>query len=66
MTSPLTCAVASEVDQTTPRAASIVSILPSHKVVATLMSGLGVQAVNGATKAEMKRYAEMALRFMGY
>jgi hypothetical protein len=36
------------------------------KVVATLMSGLGVQAVNGATKAEMKRYAEMALRFMGY
>jgi AcrR family transcriptional regulator len=31
-----------------------------------LMSGLGVQAANGSTKSEMKRYAEMALRFMGY
>jgi AcrR family transcriptional regulator len=31
-----------------------------------LMSGLGVQAANGATKAELKRYGEMTLRFMGY
>jgi AcrR family transcriptional regulator len=31
-----------------------------------LIAGLGVQAANGATKAEMKRYAEMALRFMRY
>jgi AcrR family transcriptional regulator len=31
-----------------------------------LMSGLGVQAANGATKTELKRYAEMALRFLGY
>jgi AcrR family transcriptional regulator len=34
--------------------------------LSVLMSGIGVQAANGATKAEMKRYAEMALRFMGY
>jgi AcrR family transcriptional regulator len=31
-----------------------------------LMSGLGIQAANGATKKELKRYAEMALRFLGY
>ena len=31
-----------------------------------LMSGLGIQAANGATKTELKRYAEMALRFLGY
>jgi hypothetical protein len=31
-----------------------------------LMSGLGIQAANGATKTELKRYAEMALRFQGY
>ena len=31
-----------------------------------LMSGLSVQAANGATKAELRRYAEMSLRFMGY
>lgn len=34
--------------------------------LSVLMSGIGVQAANGATKAEMKRYAEMALRFMGF
>ena len=31
-----------------------------------LMSGLGIQAANGATKKELKGYAEMALRFLGY
>jgi hypothetical protein len=31
-----------------------------------LMSGLGIQAANGATKKELKRYAEMALSFLGY
>ncbi len=31
-----------------------------------LMSGLGVQAANGATKAELKRYTEIALKFLGY
>jgi AcrR family transcriptional regulator len=36
------------------------------RYLSVLMSGLGVQAANGATRSEMKRYAEMALRFMGY
>jgi len=31
-----------------------------------LMSGLAVQAANGRTKAELKRYAETALRSVGY
>jgi AcrR family transcriptional regulator len=34
--------------------------------LSVLMSGLSVQAANGATKAELRRYAEMSLRFMGY
>ena len=32
--------------------------------ISMLLSGLAVQAVNGATKSEMKRYVEMALRFL--
>lgn len=36
------------------------------KYISMLMSGLGVQAANGATKAELKRYAAIALRFLGY
>jgi AcrR family transcriptional regulator len=34
--------------------------------LSVLMSGISVQAANGATKSEMKRYAGLALRFMGY
>ena len=36
------------------------------RYLSTIMSGLGVQAVNGATKSEMKRIARIALRLMGY
>ena len=36
------------------------------RYLSMLMSGLGVQAANGATKTELKRYAKMALRFLGY
>jgi len=32
--------------------------------VASLLAGLGVQAANGATKAEMRRVVELALRFL--
>ena len=32
------------------------------RYVATLLNGLGIQAANGATKAEMTRVVEMALR----
>jgi hypothetical protein len=32
--------------------------------VSTMMTGLSVQAVNGASRAEMKRIADMALEFM--
>jgi hypothetical protein len=32
--------------------------------VSTMMAGLSVQAVNGASRAEMKRIADMALEFM--
>jgi AcrR family transcriptional regulator len=32
------------------------------RYVATVLNGLGIQAANGATKAEMTRVAEMALR----
>jgi len=36
------------------------------RYISSLMAGLGVQAANGATEAEMKRMATMALKFMGY
>jgi hypothetical protein len=29
------------------------------------MTGLSIQAVNGASKGEMKRIADMAIEFMG-
>jgi AcrR family transcriptional regulator len=35
------------------------------RYVSTIMAGLGVQAVNGATKSEMKHVVDIALRFMG-
>jgi AcrR family transcriptional regulator len=34
------------------------------RYISSIMTGLGVQAVNGASKAEMKRVADMALQFM--
>ncbi|HUO28807.1 MAG TPA: TetR/AcrR family transcriptional regulator [Bryobacteraceae bacterium] len=34
------------------------------RYVASLLAGLGVQAANGATKAEMRRVVELALRFL--
>jgi AcrR family transcriptional regulator len=36
------------------------------RYLSSLMTGLGVQAANGATKSEMTRIADIALRFMGY
>jgi AcrR family transcriptional regulator len=35
------------------------------RYVSTIMTGLGVQSVNGATKAEMKHVVDVAVRFMG-
>jgi len=35
------------------------------RYLSAVMSGLGVQAANGATKSQMKRIAAMTLRFMG-
>jgi len=32
----------------------------------TLMTGMSVQAANGASKAELKRQADLALRYFGY
>jgi AcrR family transcriptional regulator len=47
--------------------------LPKHvnpgdlaRYVSTLLTGLGVQAANGATKADMTRVVEMALRSMPF
>jgi AcrR family transcriptional regulator len=36
------------------------------RYLATIMTGLGIQAANGATKPDLKRLAAMALGFMGY
>jgi AcrR family transcriptional regulator len=36
------------------------------RYLSTLMTGLGIQAANGGTKADMQRLAAMALRYMGY
>lgn len=32
----------------------------------TLIQGLGVQGASGATKAEMNKIVDLALKFMGY
>jgi hypothetical protein len=34
--------------------------------LSTILAGLSIQAANGSTKAELKRTAEMALRYSGY
>ncbi|MGB2643792.1 MAG: TetR/AcrR family transcriptional regulator [Candidatus Acidiferrum sp.] len=34
--------------------------------LSTILAGLSIQAANGSTKAELKRTAAMALRFLGY
>jgi hypothetical protein len=36
------------------------------RYLGTLVQGLGIQAANGATKAELHRLVDLALRFMGY
>jgi hypothetical protein len=36
------------------------------RYLSTIMTGLGIQAANGATKPDLKRLAAMALGFMGY
>jgi hypothetical protein len=36
------------------------------RYLSTIMTGLGIQAANGATKPDLKRFAAMALGFMGY
>jgi AcrR family transcriptional regulator len=36
------------------------------RYLSTILAGLSIQAANGATKAELKRTAEMALRYLGY
>ena len=35
------------------------------RFLSTVISGLGVQAANGATRGEMKRIADFALRAIG-
>lgn len=36
------------------------------RLISATLAGLSIQATNGATKAELKRTAKMALRFLGY
>jgi hypothetical protein len=36
------------------------------RYLSMIMTGLGIQAANGATKPDLKRLAAMALGFMGY
>jgi hypothetical protein len=36
------------------------------RYLSTILAGLSIQAANGSTKAELKRTAEMALRYLGY
>lgn len=36
------------------------------RYISTLIKGLSIQAVNGSTKSELKRTAQLALRYLGY
>jgi AcrR family transcriptional regulator len=36
------------------------------RYLSSLLAGLSIQAANGSTKAELKRTAQMALRYLGY
>jgi AcrR family transcriptional regulator len=36
------------------------------RYLSAILAGLSIQAANGSTKAELKRTAEMALRYLGY
>ena len=36
------------------------------RYLSTILAGLSIQAANGSTKAELKRTAEMGLRYLGY
>jgi AcrR family transcriptional regulator len=36
------------------------------RYLSTIIAGLSIQAANGSTKAELKRTAQMALRYLGY
>ena len=36
------------------------------RYLSSILAGLSIQAANGSTKAELKRTAQMALRYLGY
>jgi hypothetical protein len=36
------------------------------RYLSLMLAGLSIQSANGATKAELRRAAQMALRHMGY
>jgi len=36
------------------------------RYLSSILAGLSIQAANGSTKAELKRTAKMALRYLGY
>jgi hypothetical protein len=36
------------------------------RYLSSILAGLSIQAANGATKAELKRTVQMALRYLGY
>jgi hypothetical protein len=36
------------------------------RYLSTILAGLSIQAANGSTRAELKRTAEMALRYLGW
>jgi hypothetical protein len=36
------------------------------RYLSMILAGLSIQGANGSTKAELKRTAEMALRYLGY
>jgi AcrR family transcriptional regulator len=43
-----------------------ISVDDYARYLSTITAGLSIQAANGATKAELKRTAQMALRHLGY
>jgi hypothetical protein len=36
------------------------------RYLSTILAGLSIQAANASTKVELKRTAEVALRYLGY
>jgi AcrR family transcriptional regulator len=43
-----------------------INVADYTRYLSTILAGLSIQAANGSTKAELKRTAEMALRYLGY